>query len=300
MARRNPTDSKNVAWIRNTLLMIKCSSSRIFVMVLFILSFHLKLQAAFVDTVSTYSASMKKEIKAVMIRPSDYATGSAFPVVYLLHGHGGDYSDWIKKVPEISGLADLYHFIIVCPDGSRAGWYFDSPVDSSYRYETYISRELVAWVDGHYKTIRNRAGRGIAGLSMGGHGALYLAFRHQDVFGATGSMSGGVDLRPFPKNWEISERLGDYARYPERWNDHSVVNLTYLLKPDSLAIMIDCGTADFFYPVNLELHEKLLLMNIPHDFIARPGDHSWPYWANAIRYQLLFMHIFFEKGHGNR
>ncbi len=249
-----------------------------------------------VDTVSTFSPSMKKNIKAVVIKPDDYSSKLFFPVVYLLHGAGGDYSDWIKKVPEIIKYADDYHLIIVCPNGDFTSWYFDSPIDLSMKYETYISSELVKWIDAHYKTIKGREGRAITGLSMGGHGALYLAFKHQDVYGAAGSMSGGVDIRAFPNNWDIAKRLGKYAQFPERWDSHSVIGLTYLLTPDSLSLIIDCGVSDFFFPVNQKLHEKLVLMNIPHDFIARPGSHSWAYWANAVQYQLLFMNNFFEKG----
>ena len=60
-------------------------------------------------------------------------------------------------------------------------------------------------------------------------------------------------------------------------------------------LIIDCGTEDFFYEVNKNLHEQLLYRNIPHDYIARPGSHNWNYWTNAVQYQLLFMHRFFES-----
>jgi S-formylglutathione hydrolase FrmB len=238
---------------------------------------------------------MHKNIKAVVIKPDSYSKTKNFPVVYLLHGYSDSYSGWVKKVPSIVSLADQFQLLIVCPDGNFDSWYFDSPVDSSLKYETYISKELVQWIDKNYQTIALPKGRAITGLSMGGHGALYNAFRHQDVFGAAGSMSGGVDLRPFPNNWGISNKLGLYSKFPERWDANSVINLTYLLTPRSLSIIIDCGTEDFFYGVNMQLHEKLLDMNIPHDFISRPGGHTWEYWGNAVRYQLMFFSGFFNK-----
>jgi len=141
---------------------------------------------------------------------------------------------------------------------------------------------LVNYIDEHYSTIKDRKGRAITGLSMGGYGALYLAFRHQDVYGAVGSMSGGVDIRPFPLNWDLSKRLGSYAEHPENWEKNTDINLLYLLTPGSLAITFDCGTEDFFYGVNRALHEKLLERNIRHDFTTRPGGHTWEYWANSI------------------
>ena len=253
------------------------------------------LQAATVDTVQTFSAAMQKSIKAVVIKPSGYASGKEFPVVFLLHGYGGNYSDWVQKAPSVTALADTYQTIIVCPDGNKGSWYFDSPVDPAYRYETYITDELVKWVDANYRTIKDRSARAITGLSMGGHGALYLAFKHQDVFGAAGSMSGGVDIRPFPKNWEIPARLGAYAQFPERWEQNTVTNMLHLLTSGSLALIIDCGTDDFFFKVNTILHEKLKERNIAHDFIARPGGHSWPYWNNAVNYQLLYFSRYFSK-----
>ncbi len=268
--------------------------NKIFILIITV-SFFQSTRGAIVDTVSTYSPSMKKNIKAVVIRPDNYETGKEFPVVYLLHGYSGSYSDWAIKASGFEKAADQYNMIIVCPDGGFGSWYWDSPTDSTFRYETYISKELIPWIDNKYKTIKDRKARGITGLSMGGHGALYLAFKHQDIFGAAGSMSGGVDIRPFPNNWDMAKRLGSYAEQPERWEKNTVINMLYLLTANSLALMIDCGTEDFFFKVNEELHAELLLRNIPHDYITRPGAHNWPYWNNAIKYQLLFMSDYFKK-----
>jgi len=252
-------------------------------------------QAAKIDTVDTYSPSMKKTIKAVVMTPDSYTIGTEFPVVYLLHGYSGNYSDWAKKSPNMAQLVDTHQVIVVCPDGAIGSWYWDSPADPSFKYESYVASELVPWVDSHYKTIKSRQGRGITGLSMGGHGALYLAFRHQDVFGTAGSMSGGVDIRPFPNNWDMAKRLGTYAQFPDRWEQNTVINLLHLLTPNSLSLIIDCGSEDFFFRVNNNLHDKLLERNIPHDYITRPGGHNWNYWTNAITYQLLFMRQYFDK-----
>ena len=253
-----------------------------------------KTKSAVTDTVVTYSASMKKNIKAVIITPDNYGNAVALPVVYLLHGYSGNYADWITKAKGFEKAADLYNLIIVCPDGNNS-WYWDSPINENFKYETYVSDELVNWVDGKYNTIKNRSGRAITGLSMGGHGSLYLAFKHQDVFGAAGSMSGGVDIRPFAKNWDMAARMGAYAENPERWEKNTVINMLHLITSNSLALMIDCGVDDFFFKVNENLHEQLLYRNIAHDYISRPGAHNWNYWTNAIGYQLLFMNNYFKS-----
>lgn len=248
-----------------------------------------------VDTVLTYSSSMKKNIKAVVVTPDSYSPNKKYPVLYLLHGYSGNYAGWVNDMPMSKTLADKYQYIIVCPDGNFSSWYFDSPIDSTWRYETYISKELINWVDKNYSTVSSREGRAISGLSMGGHGALFLAFRHQDVFGACGSMSGGVDIRPFPLNWDIAKRLGNMKTHPENWEKYTVINQLSYLTPNSIKIIFDCGTEDFFYPVNVKLHEELMYRNIPHEFISRPGAHNQKYWNNAVQYEGLFFANFFNE-----
>lgn len=264
-----------------------------FILTLFLIG--VQLNAATVDTVTTYSDVMKKKIKAIIITPDSYNENKRLPVIYLLHGHGGNYSHWIKSAPNIKKWSDDNKIIFVCPDGNASSWYFDSPVNPDWKYETYVAKELVNWVDNNYKTIANPKGRAITGLSMGGHGALYLAFRHQDVYGAAGSMSGGLDIRPFPKNWEIAEKLGSIEDKPENWERYTVINMTDLLVNTKLKLLIDCGTEDFFFKVNEDMHRKLLDKKIQHDYIVRPGAHNWKYWKNAIDYQILFMSKFFAQ-----
>ena len=263
---------------------------------LFFLSFIVAatLYSANVDTVMTYSISMNKEIPAVVITPNTYNQESNFPVVYLLHGYSGDYGGYVG-FSEVAHMADQYNFIVVCPDGNYSSWYFDSPIDSTSRYETYISKELVEWVDKHYKTSPSRGARAISGLSMGGHGALFLAFRHQNTFGACGSMSGGVDIRPFPNNWDIKNHLGEQRTHQDNWEKNTVMNMLYLLTPNELAITIDCGTEDFFYDVNVRLHDQLTYRNIPHTFISRPGAHNTDFWKISVKYHSQFFADYFNN-----
>lgn len=238
---------------------------------------------------------MNKDIKAIIVTPDGYSASKKYPVLYLLHGYSGNYTDWSQQVPDLADYADVYQMLIVCADGNYNSWYFDSDVKPESQYETYISKELVSWVDQNFSTVSERSGRAITGLSMGGHGALYLAFKHQEVYGAAGSMSGGVDITPFPENWELAEYLGTYAENKAGWEGKSVINLTYLLTLNSLKISIECGTSDFFYNANVKLHEKLEYTNISHTFISSPGGHTWDFWRNAIKYQLVFFNANFKK-----
>jgi len=255
--------------------------------------FFASANAGKVDTVAVYSKSMQKDIKCVVITP-DNAKKKHLPVVYLLHGYSGNYAQWIKLAPQIASSADELQMILVCPDGGFSSWYFDSPVDSSFRYETFVSGELVSYIDSHYKTIPDRSGRAITGVSMGGHGGLYLAIKHKDIYGAAGSTSGGVDIRPFPDNWAIKKLLGDTICCKENWEKNTVINLVQNLKNKDLDLIIDCGLNDFFLPVNRAFHQKLQDLKIDHDYIERPGAHNRAYWKNSIDYQLLFFKHYFK------
>lgn len=254
------------------------------------------LFAQTVDTIEVYSAKMDKNIKNVVILPAGYDKSGVtkYPVLYLLHGYGGRHDTWLGVKRTLPEEATKWQMIIVCPDGKNS-WYWDSPVDPAYQYETFVSLELTSYIDKNYKTIASPKGRAITGLSMGGHGGLWLGINHPDVFGACGSMSGGVDIRPFPNNWDMKRRLGSYKENPEVWEKHTVINQLDKIEPNSLAIIIDCGTDDFFYQVNEELHKEMLYRNIAHDYITRPGGHKGEYWNNAIDYQMMFFSKFFKR-----
>lgn len=247
------------------------------------------------DTINVYSRSMQKNIKCVVITPDSYKKrhGKRFPVIYLLHGYSGNYAQWPERAPQLKDKSDELQAIFVCPDGGFNSWYLDSPVDPAIRYETFTANELVRFMDKQYRTLADRKHRAITGLSMGGHGGLYLAIRHKDVFGAAGSTSGGVDFRPFPKNWDLVKILGDTLCCMQNWDDNVVINQLDSLKNKELALIIDCGVKDFFITVNRNLHQKLLSMKIDHDYIERPGGHTSEYWQNSIDYQLLFFKKFF-------
>lgn len=252
--------------------------------------------AAKIDTLLVKSPSMNKDVEVVVIVP-DAGLGKkavACPVVYLLHGYGGNAKSWIQLKSNLPQIADEKGILFVCPDGKNS-WYWNSPKDPAYQYETFISSELVSYIDAHYKTITDRKGRAITGLSMGGHGAMWNAIRHKDTFGAAGCTSGGVDIRPFPQNWEMAKQLGEFAYNKKQWDEYTVINQIDKLNNGDLAIIIDCGESDFFLNVNKDLHNSLLARKIGHDFITRPGGHTGDYWNNSIDYQILFFDKFFKK-----
>jgi S-formylglutathione hydrolase FrmB len=186
--------------------------------------------------------------------------------------------------------------LIVCPDGAVSSWYFDSPLDSTMRYETFIAQEVPAFIELKYRTIKERGGRAITGLSMGGHGGLFLGFRHADFFGACGSMSGALVIEYITgKQYRLDALLGDTAN-KELYRSYSIMKQMENYPKDSIAVIIDCGTEDFVIEMSRVAHQKMLSLKIPHDYIERPGKHDWKYWDTAIEYQLLYFRNFFDQG----
>ena len=254
-------------------------------------------QNAIVDTIDVMSTKMGRVIRNTVVLPAQYSQKKNptrfFPVVYLLHGAQGSYRDWPKKA-DLRSLATQYAVIIVCPDGQDS-WYFDSPIDPNFQFETYVTKELRSYIETHYRTINHPKYRAITGLSMGGHGALWLAWRHPEIYGSCGSMEGGVDIYSDPNRWKVNERLGDFESNKEVWREHSVISLVPTLEPGQ-NIVIDAGKNDIFINDNNALHALLDEYGIPHDYTVRPGKHSWSFWVNALDYQMLFFFKAFNSG----
>jgi S-formylglutathione hydrolase FrmB len=260
--------------------------------------------AAQVDTLAVPSAAMHRTYRAAVVLPASYARNkkARYPVLYLLHGAYGHFADWLKSTPDkqaVHRLADQYNLIIVCPEGETFGFYLDSPVNPGSQFETHIIKEVIPKVDQTYRTVAEKKGRVIAGLSMGGHGALYLSARHPELFAAAGSMSGALDVSSLSHNLSDPERanrrklfepiLGPEGATPDPYAANSVMNLLDKIGRNGLPIIIDCGVDDFLIEINREVHRRLVYSHTPHDYTERPGAHTWDYWQNALPYQVLFL-----------
>lgn len=257
------------------------------------------LFAAKVDTLQVASIAMHKTYKAAVVLPNSYTKSkTAYPVLYLLHGAYGHFNDWLSRTPNkevVKNLADQYDLIIVMPEGETFSFYLDSPINSGSQFETFITKEVISTVDKTYRTIADKRARAITGLSMGGHGALYLSAKHPELFCAAGSMSGAVDMNAM-LNRESSAQVvqlmkpvfGDQSANQEMYVKYSVLQLIDTIKSNKLPLIIDCGVDDFLIEPNRELHRRLLYNKIEHDYTERPGAHTWEYWENALPFHVLF------------
>lgn len=264
-------------------------------LLLFLVISAVTVPAGTVDTIKVHSAKMNRDISVTVTYPTRTKANKnkRYPVVYLLHGAYANEYKWLELKPSLPKLADEKEMIFVTPYVLNS-WYFDSPVNKDFQYETFCIDELIPYIDANYPTIANREHRAVTGLSMGGHGAFFLGIRHKDLFGAIGSMSGGVDIRPFPQNWNIPDMLGEMAANKQSWDEHTAMELVKQLKNHDVEITFDCGESDFFLEVNKALHARLLALGIDHDFTTRPGGHTDQYWANSLDYHLLFFKKYFE------
>jgi putative tributyrin esterase len=262
--------------------------------------------ASTVDSLQIPSTAMNKTYKAAVVLPNSYAKGKAvYPVLYLLHGAYGHFSDWLSKTPNnntVKNLADQYNIIIVMPEGETFSFYLDSPVNKGSQFETYITQEVIQKIDKTYRTVSDKKGRVIAGLSMGGHGALYLSARHPELFCAAGSMSGAVDMETMlsrePNDHVIKlmqSVFGDQSNKPDLYAQNAVLGMVDKIKANKLALIIDCGVDDFLIEPNRELHSRLVYNKVPHEYTERPGAHTWEYWENALPYQVLFFSKVFKS-----
>lgn len=250
-----------------------------------------------VKTVIIPSIKMNKVHKALVFLPANYKNNTKqYPVLYLLHGFTGYYNNWYKREPRLKEYATIYDMIIVTPEGTYDSWYIDSPVDSTSMYESYIAMEVPQWIDAHFRTKKSNEYRAIAGLSMGGNGALCIATDYPGIFGAASSMSGAVDLRKYSNKWNLKDIIGDIYKYPSRWFNFSFAGKVFMINKNfNQAFLLDCGIDDMFYKDNEKLHRQMLALDIKHDFFIRPGGHTWDYWRNALPYHLLFFKNYFEK-----
>ena len=254
-----------------------------------------------VDTVSHYSQSLKKEMRYAITYPESYQNSEKdYPVVYLLHGAGGGYSNWhksVKKPDLLPDLANQYEMLIVTPEVGPFSYYYDSPMLDTVRYASYITIDLIKEIDENYRTIATRQGRAITGLSMGGHGAIMLSAKNPDLFIAAGSMSGVMNIDT--EVWDIGEErkalrkkqqkemLGK-INYKAPFSPYTAVGLIGKMKQNNVQLIIDCGTEDFLLKTNRQLHQLLLAAGVAHDYIERPGAHNWEYWTEAIPFHFLF------------
>ena len=271
----------------------RCRSRITLLAVFFLFALTVQAQSASVETIQFQSKLTNATLPYNVILPPDYRGSSAtrYPVLYLLHGFGGHYSDWVTHA-NVADYAAQYRMIVVMPEGNN-GWYTDSAGVASDKYESYILRELIPDVQKRYRTIEARYGRAVAGLSMGGYGALKFGLKTPETFAFVGSLSGALaapawtedDLKNLKSIRDsVFSVFGSVGSETRKAND--IYEMTRGLSAARVAalpyIYLDCGTEDFLIGLNQQFAALLREKKIPHEYRELPGDHNWAYWDQQV------------------
>ncbi|TME35171.1 MAG: hypothetical protein E6I75_12675 [Chloroflexi bacterium] len=217
--------------------------------------------------------------------PPDYlrAPKRLYPVLYMLHGNGGNYTEWSdsylpEQVDRMIVAGEIQPMIVVMPDDGESTYWANW--DSGPRWGDYVTDDVVSAIDQRYRTQANPAGRAIGGLSMGGLGALNLALQHADVFGVAGAHSPSVRLDPDPALWFMTGQ--------NFLENNPVWLVQHRAGVDSLKVWMDAGTEDIWLPNIEAVHTALVGEGVHVDWHVFPGPHEAVYWIDHVPDYLRF------------
>lgn len=250
------------------------------------------------------SKLMGRKMPYRVVLPDGYAdktaSGRRYPVVYLLHGLSGQFDNWTSR----TGLVDYsasYKFIIVTPEGEN-GWYTDNRTKDGDKYESYIIKELIPHVAKIYRTSESRDHRAIAGLSMGGYGAVKFGLKYPELFVVVGSFSGAVSAARITEK-EIPGAIGKSIEAifgpagGETRKSNDPFDIVERATPETIKkfpfVYLDCGTEDFLFQSNRMFVDLLLEKKVPHEFRQLPGGHTWKYWDKQVQEFLQLAAVYF-------
>jgi S-formylglutathione hydrolase FrmB len=239
-----------------------------------------------------------------VLLPPGYDTDRSrrYPVLYFLHGLGENEQMFLQSggldlVEDYWERGQLGPYLIVTPDGGTS-FYINSR-DGRQRYEDFFIQEFLPFVDRSYRTLPGRSNRGIAGISMGGYGALHLAFRHPGLFGSVSASSPAL-IEKLPEVTSVGAQpplvgqllSGVFGSPPDRafWDLNSPLTLARTAHLAGLKIHFDCGEQDEygFEHGARSLDAVLASRGIPHEFHLYPGGHNWAYFADHLLASLQF------------
>jgi S-formylglutathione hydrolase FrmB len=253
------------------------------------------------------SDALGRATRVQVLLPARYdeRTDERFPVLYLLHGAGGNEDDWTDNtdVEELTARVDL---VVVMPDGGPDGWYSDWVTGP--RWESHHVGELVPWVDEHYRTVHGRGGRAVVGNSMGGFGAMVYAARHPDLFATAFAFSGAVDnsigadaqakafeLAHDRFNTPTTDVWGEYRSHQANWAGHNPPDLATNLQWTDVELVTGSGIpriGDRPETVPVEagvlllttsFHAALVRAGVEHEWRTTTfGTHDWHYWEDDL------------------
>jgi enterochelin esterase-like enzyme len=277
---------------------------------LFVLFIHIApvVQGSILENHSFQSKILHKTMHYSVLLPDNYFNNQQkYPIVYLLHGYGGDRESWIVRC-KVNSLIDslksknlVSDFIYIMPDAQNS--YYINNYDSTFRYEDYFIKEFIPHLDSVYRTLLNPENHILLGFSMGGFGAAILGARHPDIFGSIvilcGSLRDSTIFVNMPQDtYEklfgnvFGHGLKGEARITRHWKQNSpyyYIDSVSAIPLRKMNLYLDCGLSDQLLPANEVFHQLLLKSEIPHEFHVRQGDHNLEYWYRSTTMALIYI-----------
>ncbi len=238
------------------------------------------------DTIE--SRAISQAVKLNVLLPDGYDDHPArrYPVVYLLHGYGGNYAEWQRVGVEVESKG--LPVIVAMPEGDQSFW-VDHHGKKDARWEAYIVGEVIPHVDSRYRTLARRESRAVSGLSMGGYGAVILGLRHPELFASVASHSGAVGILARDLGGGIGKRIAEIfgpTGSDERKKYDPLQVLDALDEGKRPHLYIDCGSRDFLLESNRTFVRELAKRGVDYEYREVPGKHDFAYWKRNVRYSL--------------
>jgi enterochelin esterase-like enzyme len=260
------------------------------------------------DNLTLQSKILGMERKYAIYLPADYETSSrTYPVLYLLHGGGDDQTGWVQ-FGEVLNITDkavkegsATPMIIVMPDANTTRRGYSNNATGTWLYEDFFFKELMPFVEKKYRIKTEKRFRAIAGLSMGGDGSFTYALHHPELFSSACPLSAGtgpLTIEMAKTNVKRADSTATDAQIEAFYNRQSVLQLINNMPEDQKKAVrwyIDCGDDDFLYEGNSLVHIAMRKKEIPHEFRARDGGHTWTYWRQALPEVLAFVSQAFHQ-----
>jgi S-formylglutathione hydrolase FrmB len=242
-------------------------------------------QRAPTSVINVPSGSLKREQVVTILFPTTYEKAKAkrYPVLYLLHGGGQDHTAFSMR--HWFGTQASREMIIVTPNAGDS-WYVNSVVDPAARYEDFIVKDLVQYIDSNYRTIATAQGRAVAGVSMGAWGAMLIGLKHHQLFGAIGAMSAPFGISRQAADMDMTsktqQRFGS-PMSPERL-DRDPGTIVMNIPVESVPkLYLACGSQDLFVRDSRAFVQRLAERKIPYEYRElSPFGHSWDVWDGQL------------------
>ncbi len=293
---------------------------------------HIGLKPLPVSDVTFYSESLQREMHINVVLPRGYGeSGLSYPTLYLCHGFTSNYHEFVNiGVPEYLNRFDMIVVMVDVGNSSYVNW-AKSDDGRPYNFADHVCKDVIQYVDKNYRTVAERKGRAINGISMGGFGAISLGLSHPELFCSIGSHSGSLGMATRaradlekdeePEGGWRTRLMADTTRYLDidiegfsTFKERTPVGEPFLTaedidkvdpfklvlqvpKEELPHIYLDCGYSDFLVKQTQDFAKLLMENKIPFQFGQSDGTHEEDYWGRevsvsmAVQYAVMLRNI---------